>query len=187
MSRRPNIGAGDKFNSLTIVARDKSGTPKHPRFQVRCDCGREYVVGGSTLGATNCCRVCAKGGPRNKYGADHFTARDRLHHSWVQMRRRCRLGTRHSRYWADRGITVCLEWQESYVAFRAWSLANGYAPGLAIDRLDVDKGYSPDNCEWVTRSVNSKRARAEYRVVRKSRDAFAPSVYLPIEMLFGEV
>lgn len=70
------------------------------------------------------------------------------------MRQRCGLvkgGHAHDieRY-RERGIEVCDEWARSCEAFIVWANANGYAPDLYIDRIDVDKGYGPDNCRWVT-------------------------------------
>ena len=52
-----------------------------------------------------------------------------------------------------------------FPVFRAWSLANGYADGLSLDRIDNDGNYEAGNCQWVTRSVNSKRCRALYNFV----------------------
>jgi len=51
------------------------------------------------------------------------------------------------------------EWRD-YPAFRAWALASGYADNLTIDRINNDGNYEPGNCEWVTRSENSRRANA---------------------------
>ena len=58
-----------------------------------------------------------------------------------------------------RGIVVCEEWKNSFMAFRDWSLRNGYEPGLEIDRIDNDGPYSPENCRWVTSSVNGQNKR----------------------------
>ena len=56
--------------------------------------------------------------------------------------------------YGGRGITMCQEWMDSTQAFVDWSLANGFSPELQIDRIDNDKGYSPDNCRWVTAREN---------------------------------
>jgi hypothetical protein len=73
------------------------------------------------------------------------------------MRFRCKPGASKDpivvKFYHEKGIRVCEEW-DSYEAFRDWALANGYAAGLTIDRRDNDKGYSPDNCRWVTQAVN---------------------------------
>ena len=68
------------------------------------------------------------------------------------MKHRCynRNNAEFHRY-GGRGITVCDEWKNNFRAFYDWSMANGYNDNLSIDRIDNDKGYSPDNCKWATR------------------------------------
>ena len=76
------------------------------------------------------------------------------------MHQRCREG---GDYWkqhgyADRGITICAEWQ-SYPNFHAWATANGYAENLTIDRRDNDGNYEPANCRWATNKVQARNTR----------------------------
>lgn len=67
----------------------------------------------------------------------------------------------YDRY-GGRGIDVCNEWADQATGlgnFIVWSLKNGYATNLTIDRIDNDKGYNPKNCQWATykEQGNNKR------------------------------
>lgn len=62
-------------------------------------------------------------------------------------------------YYAKRGITVCDEWRHSYKPFERWALTNGWKKGLQLDRINNNKGYSPDNCRFVTRTQNMRNRR----------------------------
>ena len=65
----------------------------------------------------------------------------------------------HYKDYGGRGIGICYEWRKSPELFVIWGLEHGYQKGLQIDRRDNDKDYSPDNCRWVTRSINAQNKR----------------------------
>ena len=49
-------------------------------------------------------------------------------------------------------------------------MEHGYSEDLTLDRIDNGKGYSPDNCRWVTYKEQRRNQRAvkwyEYKGVR---------------------
>jgi len=83
-----------------------------------------------------------------------------LYRVWTYMKSRCynKNDTAYHNY-GGRGITVCSEWVDSPKDFIHWSISNGWTKGLFIDRVDVNKGYSPTNCRFVTPTVSSINQR----------------------------
>jgi hypothetical protein len=84
------------------------------------------------------------------------------------MKTRC-LNPKADKYksYGGRGITVCDEWLK-FRGFSEWARISGYSVGLQIDRVDNDKGYSPDNCRLVTPIENARNKRNTRRIKSSS-------------------
>ena len=103
----------------------------------------------------------------------HGDSHKRLYNIWHEMRRRCYSKSKKEYdSYGGRGIGMCDEWRNSYIAFRDWALANGYQDDLTIERMDVNQGYSPSNCTWIPfeRQAYNKQNSffIEYNGVRKT-------------------
>ncbi len=97
-----------------------------------------------------------------------------LYSTYVAMKGRCCVPTHeHFAQYGGRGITVCAEWRDSFDTFREWANRNGFAPGLQIHRIDNGKGYSPENCRFVTAAQNCQNKRARTRTSRTYTSSIA--------------
>lgn len=122
----------------------------------KCFCGKEFEVRTHSIKSKHtkscgCARYIKK---------ENAIYEEPEYWVYSSMNRRC-YNKSYSNYknYGGRGITVCKEWKKDAWNFFNWARANGYKKGLQLDRKDNDKGYSPENCRFVTSSVNSQNTR----------------------------
>ena len=88
----------------------------------------------------------------------HGKSNIRLYGIWGNMLYRCNTKTCDSYgIYGGKGINVCNEWFD-FERFYQWSILNGYKDNLTIDRIDSNKNYEPQNCQWITKSENTIKA-----------------------------
>lgn len=153
-----------RFGSVVVIGRVGSST----KWECKCDCGNCFITEGANLrrGRTQSCG-CMKSEIAKRTAKEKFTthrlSRTRIYRTWANMKQRC--NNEHNSiyaYYGGRGIKVCKEWENNFLAFYDWAIKNGYDDTLTIDRIDNDKGYCPENCRWVTMATQSRNKR-KYR------------------------
>lgn len=147
---------GNRYGRLVVIAEAEKKNSKRARWVCQCDCGNITHVDGHELrcGHTQSCG-CKRIETIMKSKTTHHETHTRLYGVWKSMRKRCNCKTHDDyKYYGAKGIKVCEEWND-FLKFKEWAEKTGYqkdAPfGVCtIDRIDSSKGYSPDNCEWIT-------------------------------------
>ena len=142
---------GKSFGRLTVVSRAANSPHGKARWVCRCECGTDVTVVGATLtrGATSSCGCSRREKMASRQRTHGLSKSSPIYGIWKGMRKRCSdPSDRFYHRYGGRGIGVCDRWLD-FANFHH-DMIGTYRPGLTIERRDVDSGYSPENCCWVT-------------------------------------
>ena len=157
---------GKTFGRLTVIAPSvppKTSKSGNKHWLCQCSCGNLTIVNGSALRAkqtTSC--GCLQKQRVSELSKSHGMTHTRLYGIYAGMKKRCyNANNINYKNYGGRGITICDEWlgENGFQSFVEWAMANGYSDELSIDRIDVNKGYSPENCRWVNSTIQNFNQR----------------------------
>ena len=122
-------------------------------------CGKEFVTSISSIrrrkGGTRSCGCLVK-----KNLTTHGLGYHRFFFIWNAMKSRC-YNPKYKQYeeYGGRGITICEEWLD-IKNFLDWcETTHPNTEGVSLDRIDNDKGYSPENCRWADKTTQAINQR----------------------------
>ncbi len=149
-----------KLIGETYMKKATPNSPQRYRFGVyECQyCGEafESKVPNIKNKNTKSCGCLYKGQPT------HGLTSHRFYKTWTGVIHRCN-NPKNSSYkdYGGRGITVCDEWLDVR-NFIEWAEAtHPNIEGMSLDRIDNDKGYSPDNCRWANKTLQGVNQRIQ--------------------------
>ena len=129
---------GKQFGRLTVIGRDFS-TNKEVRWLCQCGCGNPELISVNThslnKGYTKSCG-CYRKEKAKQDSTIHGMTGTKIHNKWLSLIAR---------------ENVCDEWKQNFMNFYDWAMSHGYKDELFLCRMELDKGFNPDNCIWMTK------------------------------------
>lgn len=121
-------------------------------WDCKCDCGGETKVSVSRLreGFTESCG-CLRLERATKANTKHGMHHTAIYNRWRNITSRCKDKT--NPVYGGKGISFDPDWSD-FTKFLE-DMGDTFSEELEIDRIDVTKGYSKDNCRWIGHSENN--------------------------------
>lgn len=163
-----------KYGMLRILKEVEPGVKPcgqtYSRVLCQCDCGNQKIIRkySVTSGRTKSCG-CLQRTDASKRMTKHGMCGTKLNNIYRAMKRRCyNKSCPDYRDYGARGIFVCKEWLENPENFYKWA-EDKYSDGMSIERININKGYSPDNCTFIESKKQARNKRNTFWVGYKGK------------------
>ena len=149
---------GKRFGSWTVLRKSKAKR-RHAFWICRCDCGVQRAVSGDSLRrgvSTNC--GCVRIEKIRRLNLTHGESQTPLYDVWqgICLKRAKR---------KSESVPVCEEWRD-YFTFAEWARSHGYRQGLILSRIDISRGWFPENACFKL-AKNSSHGKMPYKPIPK--------------------
>lgn len=160
---------GNIFGALRVIGFSRYKPLRNGKrsacWLCQCVCGITKEVRANNLvsGRTQSCG-CVKAEKTRKRNTTHGGCHTPEYTIWCAMIQRCSYHKNESfKNYGARGIHICEAWRSSFAAFLT-DMGKRPSHQHSIERLDNEKGYSPDNCIWATAETQQRNKRTNHLV-----------------------
>ena len=146
--------------AFIMITKDNINVPKANAITSFCDVSDKPFAEGTLYFSQMKTKRSKCEEIKTGINSTHGMSRTRLYRLWSDMKTRCyNQNSITYHHYGGRGIKICDEWRFNFLSYYNWAINNGYQKNLTIDRIDNFSDYSPLNCRWVSRSINSQNTR----------------------------
>lgn len=179
---------GKIFGRLTVVGQELERT-KYRRiiYNCICICGNEKKIPSQSLtsGNTKSCGCFQK-----ENMSTHGKTKTNEFKTWTNMVARCSSSTHKSYHrYGGRGIAVCERWigKTGFLNFLE-DMGERHSNKYSLDRIDNNKGYSPENCRWADTTTQARNKRnnnlVTYKNITRCLTEWSEIINIPTSTLY---